>query len=63
MIFCDVQLKSFVDPKPVELGESYTGWQLKNGHLEMWLQPKIGALDQNPLTTTIVPYINKNDNI
>ena len=40
-----------------------TGWQLKNGHQEMWLQPKIEALDQNPLTTTIVPYIYKNDNI
>ena len=24
MIFSDFQLKSFVDPKPVELGESYT---------------------------------------
>ena len=40
-----------------------TGWQLKNSHLEMWLQPKIGALDQNPLTTTIGLYIYKNDNI
>ena len=34
-----------------------TGWQLKNGHQEMWLQAKIGALNQNPIITTIVPYI------
>ena len=40
-----------------------TGWQLKNGHLEMWMQPKIGVLDQNPLTTTIVLYICRNDHI
>ena len=37
MIISDFQLKSFVDPKPVELGESYIS--LKFGpNLLVWLQ-------------------------
>ena len=40
-----------------------TGWQRKNGSLNMWLYSKIGALNQNLFKTRIVPYIYRNDNI